>query len=372
MSDLIIDTGSGLMKVGFGGEDAPRDVFSTTVGRPKPERVQECHGRAIWVGEPLCKNFLDFSWPVERGEITNWEDMELIWKDTLDQVEAGTTNVMIPTPPTGSEAQDEKVMELMFETFGVAAATMPLAPLLALFSSGRTTGVVLESGHGCTIATALHDTQPQAAVSTQLAGCDVTAVVRHLLPQECPHLSLEQLERAGVQEALAGNGVKGHACYVALEFDGHVAEEFSMDESFGLPDGTELKVAKLRALAPEVLFQPRLMEECGLPPTEAPALQGVVAGCLLECAEELRPEIAGNIVLSGGNTMFAGLDERLQLELDGVVGEWGPAVVPETNGERKYHCFTGGSIMSQMGAVNWTTKEEYQECGGRHQEEELT
>ena len=34
-SSIIIDIGSGLMKVGFGGEDGPRNIFNSIVGIPK-------------------------------------------------------------------------------------------------------------------------------------------------------------------------------------------------------------------------------------------------------------------------------------------------------------------------------------------------
>ncbi len=32
---VVIDNGSGVCKAGFAGDDAPRSVFSTVVGRPK-------------------------------------------------------------------------------------------------------------------------------------------------------------------------------------------------------------------------------------------------------------------------------------------------------------------------------------------------
>ncbi len=32
---LVIDTGTGFVKAGFSGEDAPRSIFPSIVGRPK-------------------------------------------------------------------------------------------------------------------------------------------------------------------------------------------------------------------------------------------------------------------------------------------------------------------------------------------------
>jgi actin-related protein len=35
ISALVIDNGSGMVKAGFAGDDAPRAVFPTIVGRPR-------------------------------------------------------------------------------------------------------------------------------------------------------------------------------------------------------------------------------------------------------------------------------------------------------------------------------------------------
>eukprot|EP00656_Telonema_subtile_P044347 TRINITY_DN50615_c0_g1_i2.p1 TRINITY_DN50615_c0_g1~~TRINITY_DN50615_c0_g1_i2.p1 ORF type:complete len:104 (-),score=23.96 TRINITY_DN50615_c0_g1_i2:157-468(-) len=81
------------------------------------------------------------------------------------------------------------------------------------------------------------------------------------------------------------------------------------------------------------------------------------------CPAEFQAGLASNIVLSGGNVIFTGLDERLQLELDQQVGQLQPVVVPEDKGERKYHCFVGASIISQLDGINWVTRELYDEYG---------
>jgi actin beta/gamma 1 len=43
---IVIDNGSGMCKAGFAGDDAPRVVFSSVVGRPKH---QASWGFLYWV-----------------------------------------------------------------------------------------------------------------------------------------------------------------------------------------------------------------------------------------------------------------------------------------------------------------------------------
>lgn len=44
---VVIDNGSGLMKAGFSGDDAPRAVFPTFVGRPRSDAL----GGQVYVGD---------------------------------------------------------------------------------------------------------------------------------------------------------------------------------------------------------------------------------------------------------------------------------------------------------------------------------
>ncbi len=70
---IVCDAGSRMVKCGFAGDDAPRAVFPSIVGRPSKD---------IYIGdEALSKRVvLNFNHPIERGIVTNWDDMEKIWR----------------------------------------------------------------------------------------------------------------------------------------------------------------------------------------------------------------------------------------------------------------------------------------------------
>ncbi|KPP56445.1 beta-actin-like, partial [Scleropages formosus] len=83
---VVIDNGSGMCKAGFAGDDAPRAVFPSIVGRPGLQGVMVDVGmKDSYVGDDALskKALLNLDYPIEHGIVINWDDMEKIWYHTF-------------------------------------------------------------------------------------------------------------------------------------------------------------------------------------------------------------------------------------------------------------------------------------------------
>ena len=78
---IVIDNGSGMMKAGFGGQDAPQVLFPSVVGFPRHQGVMVGMGeKDVYVGDEAesKRGILTLSYPVEHGIVTSWDNMEKV------------------------------------------------------------------------------------------------------------------------------------------------------------------------------------------------------------------------------------------------------------------------------------------------------
>ena len=154
VSTLVIDNGSGMCKAGLAGEEAPRSVFPSLVGRPKYEQyVVGGSNKDVYVGDEASAKagVLRLKYPIEHGIVTNWDDMEKIWHHTFyNELRVDPTEhaVLLTEAPLNPKANREKMITLMFDTFNVPAFYVGIQAVLSLYSSGRTTGLVFDAGDG--------------------------------------------------------------------------------------------------------------------------------------------------------------------------------------------------------------------------------
>merc|ERR1711997_710317 len=252
--------------------------------------------------------------PIEHGIITSWDDMEKIWDHTFRnelRVDPEDHPVLLTEAPLNPKTNREKMCTTMFETFNVPEFYVAVQAVLSLYSSGRTTGIVMDCGDGVSHTVPIYEGYclPHAVQRLDLARRDLTENLMRILVER-GYSFTTTAEKEIVRD------IKEKMSYVAVNYQ----EE--MDKAETSSD---------------------IEQDCDI---------------------DVRRELYGNTVLSGGSTMFPQIEQRLTNELTALA----PASVKVkviAPAERKYSVWIGGSILSSLTTFQemWVSRDEYDEAG---------
>jgi actin-related protein len=361
---VIIDNGSGHVKAGLATDEAPSAVFPAIVGRPKHETMM--HGadkKDYFMGEEALakKGVLSISYPLEHGIVKDWSDMEKVWHYTFFdalRVNPEEHAVVVSEAPFNPKKNRERMVEMLFEKFSVPATYIVIQAVMSLYSYGRTTGCVVDSGDGVTHVVPVYEgyALPHAIQRLDLAGRDLSEYMVKILCDVGYNMTSSS-EKELVRD------MKETSCYIVEDdFDEELrkCKESPTDftKVYELPDGQKIDLTSERFRVPEVLFDPMI---CG---RELKGIHQATYDCIQSCDIDVRRDLFKNIVLSGGTTMFPGIQARLTKEIQALAPQKIDVKVT-ANPARRYIVWMGASIVAQLSSFQkmliW--KSEYDELG---------
>ncbi|ORX51308.1 Actin/actin-like protein [Hesseltinella vesiculosa] len=425
---LVLDIGTSNVRAGYAGEDTPKVMFPTSVGylpsdgdvvmsdstsKEPSQKYSQYYIGDNKINKP--RPGMQIINPMEDGLVNDWDTMEAIWDATFNsflRVDP-TEHPLLCTEPAWNTTQNrEKLAEIAFETFDFPAFYLAKDAVMSAFSVGRATALVLDSGGGMTSAVPVYDgyVLKKGILRSPIAG---NLLTQQILDQLESDLNVSVTPSYKVKtKAPVGSGQPAKAelrsdvdvtdsfndyqvSRAILEYKESVCQvsEVTFDEGimgsrpqkpFEFPDGYNNNFGAERYSLPEILYQPKkflrvpnqdsdaldvTLPKLGMTRqqiNDSIGIHHMVYQSVSSCDIDLRPLLFNNIVVTGGNTLFPGFNERLNYELPMLAP--GSKVKIHAAGnqiERKCSSWLGGSILASLGTFHqlWVSKKEYDEVG---------
>ncbi|XP_050392312.2 uncharacterized protein LOC126810945 [Patella vulgata] len=355
---VVIDNGSHECKAGFAGETTPKAVIPTCTGNQSSKAILVGMGhKDSYIGDEAQskRGILSLKYPVERGIVKNWDDMEKIWHYIFYnelRVAPEEQPVLLTEAPLNPKANRELMTQIMFENLQSPALYIGLPAVLSFYTSGRSTGMMFDSGDGVSYVVPIYEGYAikHAIKRIDLAGRDLTTYLQSILRIGGNILTSEN-DREIVRD------LKEKVCCVALMYEKEMIT-FTQNRSYELPDGSNIYIGNERIRCPELLFQPSFIGR------SEKGIHKMVHESIQNCDLDVRRDLYKNILMIGGTSMFSGVCGRMKRELIKLLPQSvNVNVISDPQG--KHSAWQGGSILASSLSFmeRCVSKAEYEEFG---------
>ena len=351
---IVIDIGSGEIKAGFSGEEKPKIIFKNIIGEPKYKKVLRAFNKenqeinVQYIGEDCDKNMgvIKLKNPVKHGIFSNEQDILSIFnyiysKLGLNSEEIQQHPLLVTEPLLNPYTNREKIASTLFESLGAPAVFFASQPILSLFSTSSTSGTVLESGEGVTQSCVVYEgfSLPNSYERFDYGGANVSEYLKLLLKKKGYNFY-------NSTEFRLVNEIKENSCFcLSNNLNIYINDAKKglnrTPINYYLPDGTSISIGEERLLAPEILFNTEYMGK------EYLSLSDIIMSSINKVEIQLRQKLYENILLSGGNTAFRGLKDKLINEIKNKAYK-NLKINLKSTPKPEYCCWLGGNIISTL------------------------
>ena len=359
---IIIDLGSSEIKAGFLGNPPEIKRLPNIIGenlcKINPSIINKPH----YISSECEQYYSDLSIrnPIQRGNFIKEDDIPLIFEYIFSQLGLNPEQIkehplLITEPLNNKYSNSENISQILFEKMNIPALIFAKQPLLSLISTGYSTGIVLESGSDITQSCVSYEGYliENSCLRFDYGGKDVSNTLNILLKQRNSDINYINF----FDDIKVLNDIKEKQCYIKTLKDDN--EDFvSIHSEYILPDGSKLNLQDEKILAPEILFNNKLIFQEYFPFHE------MVINSIDKCDVNIKGKLYKTIVMSGGNTKFKGIEEKMKTNLSYLIPR-GVDIKLRMQENPELNCWNGGNIVASLSTFNkmLVYKKEWEECG---------
>lgn len=388
---ILVDLGSSEIKTGFSGQEKPKLLSPNYIGELKSKKNYKDSQKKKYTSDE-CDKFMGnliLHHPIEKGVFTDPEDISLVFNYIYSKLEINEEQIkehpiLISEALNNPRFNREKISEILFEKVGTPALIFGSQPLLSLFSTGATTGVVLESGDAITQSCVGYEgfLIRSSCFRYDYGGRDVTNVLRALIDKNNYNINFNSFTDMKILK-----NIKEKQCYLKLikeknsanigdddndEEDNKYNDDFhpvdddkngefsSIKSEFILPDGNKIELGDEKILAPEILFNNKLNF------SEYPTFHEIIFNTIAKVDITIKDKLYRHIILSGGNTLFKGMKRKMGFNLEKLVPK-DTEIKLIMNKNPILGCWNGENVISNMSSFKrlLVSKNDWNEIGKR-------
>jgi len=307
---ITIENGSNFIKAGFSSarKDEPDyTILKKSVTQPVKQPVKQS------VKEPVTQ-----------------PSFEQICKYTFDKLNVvpaksgqypGDNPILLTVSPLTSDDDKNEMTKIMFEKFNVSSLYIATDAEMALFATGKETGIVLHSTEGVTHIVPVFKgsaiSTNDAIIPFNICGKDLTNFLMKLLNEKLNEKLNKNvfLVESDIHRSIVDD-IKKTICEVVIDYNeaSEKNSSYNLNKNYKLPDNNNIYIGDIGNAdfkCPELLFKPSLNNS-----VEQVGIHIGIINSIMRCPKNIHEDLFKNIILSGENTVFPGFAERLKKEIE--------------------------------------------------------